>query len=50
MLHIMLACVRTHELVSTGIETDLELFHRVTGSIVSAAMSCVRPHSPLDQE
>jgi hypothetical protein len=26
MLHIMLACVRTHELVSTGIETDLDSF------------------------
>jgi hypothetical protein len=26
MLHIMLACVRTHELVSTGIETDLHSF------------------------
>jgi hypothetical protein len=26
MLHIMLACARTHEFVSTGIETDLESF------------------------
>jgi hypothetical protein len=26
MLHIMLACTRTHELVSTGIETDLNSF------------------------
>ena len=26
MLHIMLACTRTHEFVSTGIETDLDSF------------------------
>ena len=26
MLHIMLACARTHEFVSTGIETDIDTF------------------------
>jgi len=26
MLHIMLACARTHQFVSTGIETDLDSF------------------------
>jgi hypothetical protein len=26
MLHIMLACARTHEFVSTGIEIDIDTF------------------------
>lgn len=26
MLHIMLACARTHRFVSTGIETDIDTF------------------------
>ena len=46
MLHIMLACTRTHEFVSTGSRH----FYRVTGSFVADAVSCVRSYAPLDQE
>jgi hypothetical protein len=50
MLQIMIACRRTGQFVAAGIETDIDIFYRVAGGVVSNPMPRMRRQSLLDNK